>query len=175
MPARRPRPTPVAGVLAATFAATTLVAVGALTAAPATATPPVGPPSSSPSPVPEAVAAERVVAHADGVHLKIPEDGVVRDFTLTYRPGDASGWHRHPGLVLATVVSGTVDRTTPCHRAEQFGAGQVFVEVGPHLVQNRGTQDAVLSITQIAPAGTTGAGFREDLPAPVCRPHHPQR
>ena len=56
MPAHRTRPTPVAGVLAATFAATTLVAVGALTAAPATATPPVGPPSSSPSPVPEAVA-----------------------------------------------------------------------------------------------------------------------
>jgi quercetin dioxygenase-like cupin family protein len=172
---RPARPTLVAGVLAATFATTTLVAVAALGAAPATATPPVGPPSSSPSPVPEATSTEKLVAHADGVHLKIPKDGVVRDFTLTYRPGSSSGWHEHPGLVLATVVSGTVSRTTPCRAPEEFTAGQVFVEVGPHLVQNRGTQDAVLSITQIAPAGTTGAAFREDLPAPVCRPHHPQR
>jgi quercetin dioxygenase-like cupin family protein len=166
------RPTLVASSLAAMFATTTLVAVAALGAAPATATPPVGPPSSSPAPVLEYTAAAKVDARSDHVRLKVPKGGVVRDFTLTYKPGDSSGWHEHPGVVLATVVSGTVYRTLPCRRAERFTAGQVFVEVGPHYVANRDAVDAVLSITQIAPKGTTGAGFREDLPEPACRPHH---
>jgi quercetin dioxygenase-like cupin family protein len=170
------RPTLVASGLAATFATTTLVAVAALGAAPATATPPVGPPSSSPSPAIEYTSAKKVDARSDGVRLKIPKDGVVRDFTLTYTYGQSSGWHQHPGLVLATVVSGSVYRTVPCQRPQKFSAGQVFVEVGPHFVENLNAEDAVLSITQIAPAGTTGAAFREDLPAPSCAPHpHPTK
>jgi quercetin dioxygenase-like cupin family protein len=166
------RPTLVASGLAATSLTTTVVAAAALGAAPATATPPVGPPVTSPSPVVEHHLQRKVRAHSDGVGLKLPKGAVVRDFTLTYQPGDSSGWHEHPGVVLATVVSGSVERRLPCKRGEPFRVGDAFVEVGPHLVQNLGAEAAVLSITQIAPKDTTGTGFREDRPEPVCKPHH---
>lgn len=166
------RPTLLASGLVTVAAATTVLALAGLGAAPALATPPVGSVVPSPAPPPEATSEERVDARADGVRLKLPEGAVVRDFRLTYAPGASSGWHAHPGVVLATVVSGTVHRRVSCGAADTFTAGQVFVEVGPHLVQNTGSDDAVLSITQIAPGGTTGAAFREDLAEPVCRGHH---
>jgi len=151
----------------------TLALVATLAGAvPAAATPPNGSVVPSPAPPPEAVVQSRVRAHSEGVRLALPEGAVVRDFTLTYGPGSDSGWHEHPGIVLATVVSGTVTRAVPCRKAETFTAGQAFVEVGPHLVRNPGAEPAVLSITQIGPEGTTGATFREDLPEPYCRPHH---
>ncbi len=163
------------GGLAVAVATLTVVGVAGLGAGPASATPPVGSVVPSPAPPPEAVSASRVHARADGVGLTLPKDAVVRDFTLTYAPGASSGWHEHPGIVLATVVSGTVSRTLPCRSPETFTAGQAFVEVGPHLVRDAGADPAVLSITQVAPAGTTGAAFREDLPEPTCRSHHRQR
>jgi quercetin dioxygenase-like cupin family protein len=156
---------------AAGVAATALSLTGLL-ALSAGATTPVGPPAPSPAPPPENILAGPLRARADGISLRVTDDAVVRDFTLTYRPGDDSGWHQHPGIVLATVQAGTVLRTLPCRRPQAFTVGQAFTEVGPHFVENRGSTDAVLSITQIAPAGTTGTAFREDLPAPTCR-HHP--
>ena len=157
-----------AGIAAATLGLSGLLALSA------DATPAVGPPVSTPAPPRENTLAGPLRARADGISLRVTDDAVVRDFTLTYRPGDDSGWHQHPGIVLATVQAGTVVRTLPCRRPQAFTVGQAFTEVGPHFVANRGSADAVLSITQIAPAGTTGAAFREDLPAPTCRhrPHH---
>lgn len=167
------RRTPVTAGLVA-VATLTLLATAA-SAGPASATPPTGAVTPSPAPPPEAVVQSRVRAHSEGVRLALPEGAVVRDFALTYAPGADSGWHEHPGLVLATVVAGTVTRAVPCRAPETFTAGQAFVEVGPHLVRNPGTDPAVLSITQIAPEGTTGAAFREDLGAPSCRPHPPHQ
>ena len=149
----------------------TALAAAGLVGSTASATPPsVPPPIPSPAPPPEASLDGPHNWHSNGIKLKISGDAVVRNFTLTYGPGVNSGWHRHPGLVMATVQSGSVYRTLPCQHRKRFGAGHAFVEVGPHFVENRGSVDAVLIITQIAPAGTTGAAFREDLPAPNCHP-----
>ena len=149
------RSTLTVGTLAGVVAATTVLALGG-SVAPAAATPPVGAVVPAPAPPPEAVLRQRVNAHDDGIQLKMPRDAVVRDFTLTYGVGSSSGWHRHPGIVLATVVSGTVYRSVPCHAPERFTAGQAFVEVGPHFVQNLGTTPAVLVHHAGGPGGDDG-------------------
>ena len=129
-----------------------------------------------PTPIPKYSFDRPVRAHADGIKLKTADDAVVRMFTLTYKSGGYSGWHKHPGIVLAVVQSGTVKRKLPCQHAETFKAGQAFTEVGRHYVYNAdqtpkgaGTP-AVLKITQIAPEGTTDQEFRKDVDKPTCGP-----
>ncbi len=104
----------------------------------------------------------------DGVELKTRGDATVRSFTLTYPVGSDSGWHAHPGIVIAVVQSGTVLRQAGC-KIETFTAGDSFTEVGPHDVKNAGTEQAVLSITQIFPLGDPP---RVPADPPDCRPHH---
>lgn len=106
-------------------------------------------------------------AEKDDIELKVRTNTTVRTFTLTYPPGSSSGWHAHPGIVLAVVESGSVTRRyADCSAPQTFIAGQAFTEVPGHLVTNPGTTDAVLRITQLFPAGTTA--LREDLPDPGC-------
>ena len=78
-------------------------------------------------------------ASADGIKLKIDDDATVRNFVLTYGPGAFSGCHEHPGIVLAVVLEGAVERRVPHRRPETFVAGQAFTEVGPHFVKNVNT------------------------------------
>jgi hypothetical protein len=141
----------------------------------AVATPGAGTVTDPPTDIPEYVLDGPVRAHADGVKLKTRDDAVVRSFRLTYNGGGYSGWHQHPGIVIAVVLSGSVQRKLPCEKFETFAAKQAFTEYGPHFVRNldrtQGGQPAVLQITQIAPEGTTGMAFREDLPKPTC--HRP--
>ncbi|MCW2803803.1 MAG: hypothetical protein QOF52_845 [Propionibacteriaceae bacterium] len=134
----------------------------------ASATPP-----SSPAPA----ASESVVgvlegparARADGIKLKVRRDTAVRSVKLTYPVGSFSGWHQHPGIVIAVVESGTVQRKVGC-KSETFKAGDAFTEVAPHFVRNVGKVPAVLRITQLYPASITDLSeLREDRPAPTCR------
>ena len=116
-------------------------------------------------------------ASADGIKLKIGDDATVRNFVLTYGPGAYSGWHKHPGIVLAVVLEGSVERRLPCRKPETFVAGQAFTEVGTHYVRNVNTSEtsgpsAKLLITQIVPKDTDPTEFREDRPEPTCRSHH---
>ena len=113
-------------------------------------------------------------ASADGIKLKIDDDAIVRNFVLTYGPGAFSGCHEHPGIVLAVVLEGAVERRVPHRKPQTFVAGQAFTEVGPHFVRNVNTStdsgpSAKLLITQIVPKGTTK--FREELSESICRPH----
>ena len=102
----------------------------------------------------------------DGVTLKTLKETKVTTFDLTYPPGSFSGWHSHPGIVIAVVKSGSVVRQSGC-KSQTFVAGESFTEVGSHYVSNPGTVDAVLSITRIYPSSGT-ATPRIDQPAPVC-------
>ena len=105
----------------------------------------------------------------DGIQLKVKHDTAVRVFTLTYPVGSTSGWHSHPGIVLATVESGTVRRQVGC-RSHTFSVGDSFTEADPHQVSNAGTTPAVLRITQLFPASVKPTALRIDQPAPTC--HH---
>ena len=87
-------------------------------------------------------------------------------FTLTYPPGAYSGWHSHPGIVVAVVKSGTVLRQVGC-RKETFTVGDSFTEVGTHRVSNPETVDAVLEITQIYPSDAPARRIEQTDPCPV--------
>ena len=111
-------------------------------------------------------------AKQDGVTLKTRGEVKVRSFTLTYAVGGFSGWHRPPGIVVATLVSGSVVQRVGCDAPRIWTAGQSFTEVAPHYVSNlyrnegAGAVPAVLSITQIYPADAPAT--REEVPAPHC-------
>lgn len=106
-------------------------------------------------------------AEQDGIRLSARGATDVTTFDLTYPPGSFSGWHSHPGIVVAVVRSGEVVRQSGCRR-ERFGTGDAFTEVGAHHVSNPSTTvPAVLSITRIYPA-SGAATPRVDEPAPTC-------
>ena len=112
-------------------------------------------------------------AKQDGIRLATRDDAVVRNFTLTYPVGSKSGWHRHPGIVLATVEKGAVVQQVGCRR-NVWTAGQSFTEVEPHQVENLVTTgseedgEARLQITQIVPAGRAD-DVRDEADPPRCR------
>jgi quercetin dioxygenase-like cupin family protein len=126
---------------------------------------------SSPGPTPSMLAVGTLdgpsKAKKDHIELKVGQDTTVRTFTLTYPPGSSSGWHAHPGIVLAVVEKGSVTRQLDdCSAPQRFSAGEAFTEVTGHLVTNPGATEAVLRITQLVPAGSTE--LRRDLPDPGC-------
>ncbi len=159
-------------VLAGTAVA--VLITSGLVASDAAATPASVPPPAATPLAPLATLDGPVRARADGISLRTQDDALVRSVTLTYGPHTFSGWHEHPGIVLAVVQSGTVQRRLPCGEPQSFTAGQAFTEVGPHFVANVTDMDAVLVVTQIMPGDTATDEFRHDLPEPSkrCHRHH---
>jgi quercetin dioxygenase-like cupin family protein len=107
----------------------------------------------------------------DGVALTVKDESTVLTTELVYQPGQESGWHSHPGIVIAVVKEGSVVRQTVDRRgrcvSETFEPGDAFYEVGPHFVSNPAAAPALLRITRIYPADMTTPRFEED--APRCR------
>jgi len=115
----------------------------------------------------------------DGVELKTKSETTIRQYELVYAPNEVADWHSHPGLVIATVKSGSVTRFTGCGPGQLFTAnpddsttstlemGASFTEVGPHKVV-AGANGATLLITRIYPSVEEDNG-RISEPAPVCK------
>jgi quercetin dioxygenase-like cupin family protein len=107
----------------------------------------------------------------DGIDLRVRDEATVLTTEIVYQPGQESGWHSHPGIVIAVVGQGSVVRQTVDRRgrcvAETFGPGDAFYEVGPHFVSNPGDAPALLRITRIFPADMTTPRIEEE--APRCR------
>ena len=93
---------------------------------------------------------------ADGVKFRTRGPVEVSTFTLTLDPGGFTGWHRHPGILFATVQSGAVVRDVGC-KSHTYFAGEVFIEHGNQptgQVRNASaTAPAAFSVTQLAPPG----------------------
>jgi quercetin dioxygenase-like cupin family protein len=158
-----------------TVAALALLLAGTVYVSSAGATPGVNAPTPTEPPVAGVLvgSAERPLRVAqDGVTLLTRDETTVSTFELVYQPGASSGWHSHPGIVIAVVESGVVERSTVDRAGrcttETFVAGDAFTEVGPHFVENPSADaTATLKITRIFPTDqTTG---RIDEPAPTCR------
>jgi len=145
-------------------------AVGALGLTSRAAATPATPPPTNPTAGPSVIGVLDGPSKAknDGIELKVKGDTAVRVFTLTYPAGSTSGWHSHPGVVVATVEAGTVRRQIGC-KADTFSVGDTFTEADPHQVTNVGGVPAVLRITQLFPASVELSGLRIDQPAPTCR------
>jgi quercetin dioxygenase-like cupin family protein len=112
--------------------------------------------------------AEPFEAKAHGIELEAKRSMDVATAHLTFAPNASTGWHRHPGPTVVTLISGELTVTHSKCRTETFEAGDTFVEEGPprHLAVNTGDTTteviATFFVPQGAPALTTPA------PAPSC-------
>jgi quercetin dioxygenase-like cupin family protein len=87
---------------------------------------------------------------------------------LVLAPGGYSGWHTHPGILVATVVSGSVDFYDATCQKRSFGAGQVYFENGNvHAIANRTGVNADLYLSYLIKHGSPR---RVEADAPVCAP-----
>ncbi|TDC23768.1 cupin domain-containing protein [Streptomyces sp. 8K308] len=93
-----------------------------------------------------------------------PTDVTMR--VITIKPGGSTGWHYHPGRLLAVVASGTLTRTVDDCAVEVATAGDTVLEpAGSHHVhigRNLGTEPVVLYATYFVPEGSPLAIDAED-------------
>jgi quercetin dioxygenase-like cupin family protein len=83
-------------------------------------------------------------------------------------PGGYSGWHTHPGLLIGTVVSGSIDFYDANCQKRSFTAGQVFTEnTEVHAIINTGAVNADLSTAYLIKHTLPR---RIEADAPVCAP-----
>jgi quercetin dioxygenase-like cupin family protein len=86
-----------------------------------------------------------------------PSDIVVVHVTVA--PGGYSGWHSHPGFVLATITAGTLtlyDGEDPSCTPRYVSAGQAFMELPGHVhfARNEGTVPEQHVSTYVLPLGS---------------------
>ena len=103
-----------------------------------------------------------------GLEMKISPNADVAVSRVLFPAGTHSGWHTHPGPVIAEVITGTVsfylgnDPTcTPIVRT----AGQTYIEAGdiPHIARNETDEPAENLAIYFAPPGVP---LRHDEPSP---------
>jgi len=104
-----------------------------------------------------------VQVNADRIKFSTKGETDVVVQTITYSPGGFSGWHTHPGFVLAVVESGAIKVQVGCS-VHTYGVGKSFYESGttPIMARNTSTgQDTVVRVTYIVPKGVA---VRRDVP-----------
>lgn len=106
----------------------------------------------------------------DGFKLKRHDasEFVVRQIIV--EPGGSTGWHYHPGTLLAIVQRGTLTRTDAADcRSVADTAGQSLVEPSGsrhvHIGRNLGTEPVELYVTYVNPIGSP---LSVDAPDPGC-------
>jgi quercetin dioxygenase-like cupin family protein len=102
---------------------------------------------------------EAITPEGKRAHIKLdtkePVNVVMQE--ITYDPGATSGWHHHPGFVLAAVKSGQFkfyeDLGEDGCTVHTFNPGDTFVESGdtPGNLRNETTAPAVVDATFVVP------------------------
>jgi quercetin dioxygenase-like cupin family protein len=93
-----------------------------------------------------------------------PSDLVVQDVALS--PGGFSGWHYHPGLLLVTVMEGSLEWYDVNCGLHLYDTGDSFIENNsPHDIRNVAPVPVRLMVTYILPKG---AIRRLESNAPPC-------
>jgi quercetin dioxygenase-like cupin family protein len=112
-----------------------------------------------------------VQVQTDDYNAQLQTEGAsdVYFMEITIAPGGDTGWHSHPGIVIATVKSGTAteyDGDDPDAPPIIHEAGTGFVEQPGHvhLVRNEGETDLEFVVLFLVPHGSP---TRTDEPAPV--------
>lgn len=87
---------------------------------------------------------------------------------LVLAPGGYSGWHSHPGILIGTVVAGSIDFYDANCQKRSVGTGQIYIENNrPHGIINTGSVNAELSIAYLL---KNKAARRIEESAPQCAP-----
>ncbi|HSV67271.1 MAG TPA: cupin domain-containing protein [Mycobacteriales bacterium] len=96
-----------------------------------------------------------------------PTELVVRHITI--QPGGSTGWHYHPGTLLAVVQRGTLTHIDADCQIVTYPAGQSLVEPSGshhvHVGRNLGTEPVELYVTYVNPVGSP---LSVDAPDPGC-------
>lgn len=94
-----------------------------------------------------------------------PSDFIVQD--VVYAPGGHTGWHSHPGILLSSVVSGSIEWYDSRCRKHVYNAGDSLTETTQtHYVRNVDTvNNAHFMVTYVI---AHGQPRRIDQPAPAC-------
>jgi hypothetical protein len=95
--------------------------------------------------------ANKVKLNSDRVKFQTKNPTDVRVARVVIGPGGYSGWHHHPGIVIAAVLSGTVKFTHSDCSFKNYGPGSVFVESGDNPGQASSAAGAELYATFVAP------------------------
>jgi len=97
----------------------------------------------------------KVEVNHDRVKFQTKDPTDVRVQKIVFAAGGYSGWHHHPGFVIATVASGAVTFTRSDCTSTTYGpglpAGAVFVESSDDPGQASSADGATLYATFIAP------------------------
>lgn len=98
------------------------------------------------------------------VHTSGPSNIIVQD--VVYAPGGHTDWHSHPGILLSSVVSGSIEWYDSKCVVHVYNAGDSLTEnTQPHYVRNVGAVNAHFMVTYMIAAGQSR---RIDQPAPAC-------
>jgi hypothetical protein len=97
----------------------------------------------------------KIEVNSDRVKFQTKDPTDVRVQKIIIAAGGYSGWHHHPGFVIAAVASGTVTFTHSDCSSTTYGpglpAGAVFVESGDDPGQASSSGGATLYATFVAP------------------------
>jgi quercetin dioxygenase-like cupin family protein len=103
----------------------------------------------------------------DRIKFQTKDPIVVRVASVAFGAGGSSGWHHHPGFVVATVATGSLTYETSDCSQTTYGPGSVFIESGdePALATSAGGETGYL--TYVVPK-VDPLVFRIDDAAPAC-------
>jgi quercetin dioxygenase-like cupin family protein len=114
------------------------------------------------------ILSESVEGNHDRIKFQIKDPTVVRVQKLEFAPGGYTGFHHHPGIVIVSVASGSLNLIDGSDCAvETKAAGTVFVESSDHAHNAIAPNGAVVYVTYITPA-TDPPVFRVEEPVPFC-------
>ena len=109
-----------------------------------------------------------VEGNHDRIKFQTKDPTVVRVQKLEFAPGGYTGFHHHPGIVIVSVVSGSLNLVdgSDCS-VETKAAGTVFVESSDHAHNAIAPTGATVYVTYITPASDPPV-FRVEEPVPFC-------
>ena len=109
--------------------------------------------------------------NSDRVKFQTKDDTAVRVQKLTFSPGGYTGWHHHPGIVIVTVQSGTIQLMHSDCSIHEYGQGSPhgssFVEGEQRVHEASSAGGAVIFANYVAPAANPPV-FRVEDPVPFC-------
>ena len=106
--------------------------------------------------VQRATVGEKVRATGPGLRFRASDAFDLVTLEAVFQAGSSAGWHTHPGPVFVLVRSGTLTVWDENCETRTYGAGEGFVERGPHhsmLVKNEGAEDSEIYATLVVPVG----------------------
>ena len=111
-----------------------------------------------------------VDVNQDRIKFQTKDPTDVRIQKIVFSAGGTSGWHHHPGVVIATVLSGSVTFTKSDCSSTTYGpglpAGAVFVESGDQPGEASSADGATSYLAFVAPHADPPVFRIEDTPPP---------